>query len=283
MPAPVVFAVFANAILGASSIYWALFQGVSPVALVGWRVVFSLVLLLFVLVWLGKFSAFIRRIGARDIGLHAFAAVLVAVNWGTFIWASLTGAVLESGFGYLVAPVFAMALGGVLFGEKLSRAQLFALLVIAAVIVLLIGASGRLEHWIYFTIAATWGGYTLLKKRAALSSLEGLFVETAVLSVVLLVGLALPFAGGHAPGVSHLSAHPLLALSGVVSVVPLVMFAIAARRLSAYTMGLLQFVLPTAQLVVSFWYFGQIATPLTYACFFVIWAVLFAVSVRGRW
>ena len=283
MPAPVVFAVFANAILGASSIYWALFQGVSPVALVGWRVVFSLVLLLFVLVWLGKFSAFIRRIGARDIGLHAFAAVLVAVNWGAFIWASLTGAVLESGFGYLVAPVFAMALGGVLFGEKLSRAQLFALLVIAAVIALLIGASGRLEHWIYFTIAATWGGYTLLKKRAALSSLEGLFVETAVLSVVLLVGLALPFAGGHAPGVSHLSAHPLLALSGVVSVVPLVMFAIAARRLSAYTMGLLQFVLPTAQLVVSFWYFGQIATPLTYACFFVIWAVLFAVSVRGRW
>ncbi|MDD9885500.1 MAG: rarD protein, partial [Gammaproteobacteria bacterium] len=276
MPAPVVFAVFANAILGASSIYWALFQGVSPVALVGWRVVFSLVLLLFVLVWLGKFSAFIRRIGARDIGLHALAAVLVAVNWGTFIWASLTGAVLESGFGYLVAPVFAMALGGVLFGEKLSRAQLFALLVIAAVIALLIGASGRLEHWIYFTIAATWGGYTLLKKRAALSSLEGLFVETAVLSVVLLVGLALPFAGGHAPGVGHLSAHPLLALSGVVSVVPLVMFAIAARRLSAYTMGLLQFVLPTAQLVVSFWYFGQIATPLTYACFFVIWAVLFA-------
>ena len=282
MPAPVVFAVLANAILGASSIYWALFQGVSPVALVGWRVVFSLVLLLFVLVWLGKFSAFIRRIGARDIGLHAFAAVLVAVNWGAFIWASLTGAVLESGFGYLVAPVFAMALGGVLFGEKLSRAQLFALLVIAAVIALLIGASGRLEHWIYFTIAATWGGYTLLKKRAALSSLEGLFVETAVLSVVLLVGLALPFAGGHAPGVSHLSAHPLLALSGVVSVVPLVMFAIAARRLSAYTMGLLQFVLPTAQLVVSFWYFGQIATPLTYACFFVIWAVLFAVSMRGR-
>ena len=280
MPAPVVFAVFANAILGASSIYWALFQGVSPVALVGWRVVFSLVLLLFVLVWLGKFSAFIRRIGARDIGLHAFAAVLVAVNWGTFIWASLTGAVLESGFGYLVAPVFAMALGGVLFGEKLSRAQLFALLVIAAVIALLIGASGRLEHWIYFTIAATWGGYTLLKKRAALSSLEGLFVETAVLSVVLLC--ALPFAGGHAPGVGHLSAHPLLALSGVVSVVPLVMFAIAARRLSAYTMGLLQFVLPTAQLVVSFWYFGQIATPLTYACFFVIWAVLFAVSMRGR-
>ncbi|MDD9799324.1 MAG: rarD protein [Gammaproteobacteria bacterium] len=215
--------------------------------------------------------------------MHALAAVLVAVNWGTFIWASLTGAVLESGFGYLVAPVFAMALGGVLFGEKLSRAQLFALLVIAAVIALLIGASGRLEHWIYFTIAATWGGYTLLKKRAALSSLEGLFVETAVLSVVLLVGLALPFAGGHAPGVGHLSAHPLLALSGVVSVVPLVMFAIAARRLSAYTMGLLQFVLPTAQLVVSFWYFGQIATPLTYACFFVIWAVLFAVSVRGRW
>ncbi|MDD9810283.1 MAG: rarD protein, partial [Gammaproteobacteria bacterium] len=135
---------------------------------------------------------------------------------------------------------------------------------------------------IYFTIAATWGGYTLLKKRTRLSSLEGLLVETTVLSGVLLFGLALPFADDIAPGLGNLVAHPLLALSGIVSVVPLVMFAIAARQLSSYTMGLLQFVLPTAQLVVSFWYFGQIATPLTYACFFVIWAVLFAVSVRGR-
>jgi len=82
MPTPVAFAVLANAILGASSIYWALFQGVSPVALVGYRVIFSLLLLFLVLAWLGKFSAFIRRIQARDIRLHAAAAVLVAVNWG---------------------------------------------------------------------------------------------------------------------------------------------------------------------------------------------------------
>lgn len=282
MPTPVAFAVLANAILGASSIYWALFQGVSPVALVGYRVIFSLLLLFLVLAWLGQFSAFIRRIRARDIRLHAAAAVLVAVNWGTFIWASLSGAVLESGFGYLVAPVFAMALGSALFGEKMSRAQFLALLVIVAVIALLIGSSGRLEHWIYFTIAVTWGGYTLLKKRAVLSSLEGLFVETSVLSVVLLFGAALLFAGAGAGGVDILIQHPLIAVSGVVSVVPLVMFAVAARRLSSYTMGLLQFVLPTAQLVVSIWYFGQIAAPLTYISFFVIWAVLFAVSLRGR-
>jgi len=204
----------------------------------------------------------------------------VAVNWGTFIWASISGAVLESGFGYLVAPVFAMALGGVLFSEKLSRAQWVALLVIVAVIALLITASGRLEHWIYFTIAATWGAYTLLKKRARLASLEGVFVETAALGAVVLC--AVPFAGAHAPAVAQLAAHPLIAASGVVSVVPLVLFAIAARKLGAYTMGLLQFVLPSAQLAVSFWYFGQVATPLTYACFAVIWAVLFAVLARGR-
>jgi len=287
MSAPAAFAVLANAILGASSIYWALFAGVSPVALVSWRVVFSLALLLLILAYLGQFSAFIRRIGRRDIGLHAFAAVLVAVNWGTFIWASISGAVLESGFGYLVAPVFAIALGSALLREKMSRVQCFALLVIVAVIALLIAASGQLAHWIYFTIAATWGGYTLLKKRARLSSPEGLVVETAVLSAALLIALpalaflpVLSLAGGHAPTLGDLAAHPLIALSGVVSVVPLILFANAARRLSSYTMGLLQFVLPTAQLAVSFWYFGQVATPLTYACFLVIWAVLFTVSAR---
>lgn len=277
---PAAFAILANAILGASAIYWALFAGVSPVALVGWRVVFSLALLFIVLAWLGKFVAFVRRIDARDIILHALAAVFVVVNWATFIWASIRGAVLESGFGYLVAPVFAMALGGALFGEKLARAQWVALVVIVAVIALLIAASGQLEHEIYFTIASTWGAYTLLKKRARLASLEGLFVETAALSVVVLC--ALPFIAGHAPAFGDLVAHPLIVASGVVSVVPLILFAIAARQLGAYTMGLLQFVLPTAQLAVSFGYFGQVATPLTYACFAVIWAVLFAVSVRGR-
>ncbi len=274
------FAILANAILGASSIYWALFRDISPITLVEYRVIFSLIVLFFVLAWSGKIRACLGIITLRLVFLHTFAAVLVAINWGTFIWASINGSVLESGFGYLIAPIFTIALGSVLFREKISRDKSFALLIIVSTILFLILSSGRLEHWVYLTIAVTWGGYTVLKKKTTLSSIEGLFVETLILSVLLVFGVALQWVS--IPDMSNevFIEHPLVTASGIVSVVPLVMFSIAAQKLNSYNMGMLQFFLPSVQLVVSFLYFGQVSTAVTYLCFFIIWVTLFTISLR---
>ncbi|WP_372422436.1 EamA family transporter [Salinarimonas chemoclinalis] len=277
-------AFLANFILCASSIYWHLFVGLSPVALVIYRIAFSLVLLGLLVGWLAsRGSDALRRMTGRVVALHVAAAILVAINWGAFIWASLRGSVLESGLGYLLAPVFVMIVGLLFLSESRSSPRLACIAVILLALVTLVTASGDLEHWVYWTIGATWGAYTLLKKRTPLSPIEGLFVETTTLSILLVLASAWVDFGPHAPAASQVLAFPWLAAAGLVSVAPLVMFAFAARTLGAFDMGALQFVLPTTQLLVSYAYYGQVAAVATYVCFGVIWMALVALTLfEGR-
>lgn len=278
---PFAMAFLANFILGASSIYWHLFVGLSPVVLVIYRIAFSLILLGLLVGWfVMRGNDSLRRLSGRVVALHVAAAILVAINWGAFIQASLQGAVIESGLGYLLAPVFVMLTGLFLLAEPRTGPRIACIAIILLALVTLVMTAGRLEHWVYWTIGATWGGYTLLKKRTPLSPIEGLFVETAVLAILLvLASIWLDF-GTHAPAASQLLAYPWLVTAGIVSLAPLVMFAFAARRLGAFNMGALQFVLPTTQLVVSYAYYGQIATPMTYLCFGVIWLALVTLTLR---
>ncbi len=278
---PFAMAFLANFILGASSIYWHLFVGLSPVILVIWRIGLSLILLgLLVGYFIMRGNDSLRRLTGRVVLLHVVAAVLVAINWGAFIWASLQGAVLESGLGYLLAPVFVMITGLVFLAEPRSWPRFACITIILLALITLVSTAGHLEHWVYWTIGATWGGYTLLKKRTSLSPIEGLFIETTVLSTLLVLASAWVEFGAHAPAASQLAAYPWLAAAGLVSVSPLVMFAFAARRLGAFNMGALQFVLPTTQLLVSYAYYGQIATVTTYVCFGVIWMALVALTFK---
>lgn len=276
---PFAMAFLANFILGVSSIYWSLFAELPPVVLVGVRIVLSLVVLALVvgyLVWSRK-----SRLGVlstRIVALHVAAAVLVAVNWGTFIWASIHGTVLESGLGYLLAPVFLMIVAQLLPQEARSRLEIGCIAVITLSLGILVMVSGGLEHWVYWTIGLTWGGYTLLKKQTPLSPIEGLFIETAALTGILIAVLGLLDTGAHVAHLSGITMHGWLWTAGLVSVAPLVMFAFAARALTAFSMGALQFVLPTTQLAVSYAYFGQLASPATYAAFAVIWLALGVVT-----
>ncbi|HMB10855.1 hypothetical protein [Saliniramus sp.] len=278
---PFAMAFLANFILGASSIYWHLFVGLSPVVLVIWRIAFSFILLGLIVGWfVMRGNDSLRRLSGRVVGLHVAAAILVAINWGTFIQASLQGAVIESGLGYLLAPVFVMLTGLFFLAEPRTGPRIACIAIILLALVTLVMTAGRLEHWVYWTIGASWGGYTLLKKRTPLSPIEGLFVETAVLAMLLaLASIRIDF-GAYAPAASQLLAYPWLVTAGIVSLAPLVMFAFAARRLGAFNMGALQFVLPTTQLVVSYVYYGQVATPATYLCFGVIWLALVTLTLR---
>ncbi|WP_141567879.1 EamA family transporter [Comamonas testosteroni] len=268
-------AFFANFILGASSIYWHLFEEISSITLVIYRVIFSFIVLCFAIPLLRKIGAIDKpKLSTHLIAIHTVAAVLVAINWGVFIWSSLHGSVLESGIGYLLAPVLVIVFG-ILFGnKKKSTIQTFCIAIIAIALIALIVSNNRLEHWVYWSIGVTWGSYTLLKRRSKTSPINGIFIETAVLLAMIPAIFTLMSPESFTPSLSFFSSHPWLLAAGLVSVVPLVMFAFAASKLSAYSMGALQFVLPSTQLAVSAFYYRQEIPNATYMCFAVIWLAL---------
>ncbi len=233
----VVASVTANVILGASSIYWKALSSFTPLALLCYRILFSLITLSLILSVKKEALTLVKRISLKLVTVHIFAASLVLINWGTFIWVSIHGHILDSGLGYLLAPFVAIAIGTLALGDKTSTTTSIALVIIAITVGYLLKSGGDLTHWVYLTIGITWGGYACLKKWTTLDSFSGLFVETDVLTmliplllITLLVTLSLP------TDISN-SEFTLLGLCGLFSVIPLTLFSFAAARLPLSLMG----------------------------------------------
>ena len=197
----------------------------------------SLLTLVIVMLAINGFARLRSRLSARIVATHAAAAVLVAINWGTFIIASIEGHVIESGIGYLIAPFVAITVGGLLFREPMSRLRMIGLGVIATAVLGLLNASGELSHWVYLTIGATWGGYACLKKITPLNSFSGLFIETLVLVTLLPCLLASDAINLELPREMPSASIFLLAICGFVSVIPLWLFSYAASGLALSIMG----------------------------------------------
>ncbi len=262
--------VIANVILEASSLYWKAFGEISPQALLCYRILISLVTIAAVLAFKDDLRSIINRVSLRLLMVHALAAVFVVINWGTFIWASINGHVLESGLGYLLAPFVAITIGALALEEKISLTRLLALITIAVAVSYLFTTSRDLSRWVYITIGITWGGYACLKKLTTLDSFSGLLVETSVLAVFIpLMALTLPISLS-LPNTIPLSKIFLLGLCGFVSVIPLALFAFAASRLALSIMGFFQFVLPMTQLFVALTIYRQPVSHNTLSCFSVI-------------
>ena len=249
--------VAANASLGASSLFWRELSAVSPLTLLAYRILVSLFTLAAFMGLLGLFAGARAKLNPKIFFVHACAACFVVVNWGTFIWASIHGHVVESGLGYLIAPFAAIGVGALAFSERVTRLRWCALSVICAAVLMLMACSGELKQWIYLVIGASWGGYACLKKITPLDPFAGLLMETAVLGVLLIIPLSFSFITLSIPIPLPYSTLVLLACCGAVSVIPLWLFAYAAGRLPLSVMGFFQFVLPATQFIVALTVYRQ--------------------------
>ncbi|MGC6372204.1 protein RarD [Pseudomonas sp. K2I15] len=246
----------ANILLGVSSLYWRELSDVSPQTLVAYRIILSL-LLLSVIVFSRNGFYEIRKIKIELLALHCLASLLVAANWTAFIWASVNGHILESGFGYLLAPLLSIAMGVFFYHESLRTTQVISIIIALCSAVLLILYSDELNHWTYIVIATTWGAYTCFKKATPLNATNGLFVETAFLSICLTLIIIIY---GWAPAwPNELSTQSCLIiwLAGAISIIPLMMFASATSKIPLSMMGFFQFILPTTQLIVALLFYKQ--------------------------
>ena len=217
----------------------------------------------------------------RQVGWLAVAALVIAVNWGVYIYATTTEHVIEASLGYFVNPLVTVALAVGVLGERLRRLQWAAVAVGVVAVVVLTVDYGRLP-WIALLLAVSFAVYGLAKKKAGsgLSALTSLTAETLLLTPVALGVLAWVEASGRGTFTADAPWHPLLlASTGVVTAVPLLLFAAAARRVPLTTTGLLQYITPVLQLALGVLVLGEQMPASRWAGFGLVWVALALLTV----
>ena len=260
---------------GLFPLYWPLLAPAGAVEVLAHRVLWSLVVVAAVLA-VTRRGAAVRTVLAdrRRLLLVALGAVVIAVNWGTYIWGVTSGHVVETSLGYFVNPIVTVLLGVLVLGERLRPAQWTALGAAFVAVVVLTVENGR-PPWIALVLAFSFGAYGLLKKVSGVGAVEGLAVETAVLLPVAAGYVAVLGATGAGTFTADGSGHAvLLALSGVVTAVPLLAFGAAASRVPLTTLGLLQYLAPTLQFALGVTLFDEPLPLFRLLGFVLVWAGL---------
>jgi chloramphenicol-sensitive protein RarD len=280
----VLYAALAYTAWGLFPIFFKQLASVAAFEVVMHRTVWSLVFLLGVLAarkhwaWLGAVWRTPRVLGA-----FVLSAVLLAANWCTYVWAVQNGHVLDASLGYFILPLVNVALGFMFLHERPRPGQWLAVSVAAAGVLWLTVQAGHLP-WVALVLAVTFGFYGLLRKVGALGALEGLTLETLVLSPV--AAGCLLWWGWNGQGAlvqADTATIGWLLLAGPLTAIPLLLFAAGARRVSMSTMGVLQYISPTLQLLIGVWLFGEAFEPMRAVGFGLIWAALAVYGLEGWW
>lgn len=269
-------------IWGLFPLYFAALKPAGAWEILAHRIVWSLVFCALILLLrrdLGWIGAALRD---RRLMLGMVAAAgLIATNWGLYVYAVISGQTTEASLGYFLNPIVTVALGVVVLGEQLRRAQLIAVIIGGLGFVYLTVATGSVP-WIALVLAFSFGLYGLVKKRVgvSLTAMRGLALETAILMPLAGVLIAWTMANGTSTFGSIGTGHTLLLLSnGVVTAIPLLLFAAAARRVPLVTIGLIQFVTPVLQLIVAITFLGEHMSPARWVGFAIVWVALVVLTV----
>lgn len=277
----VLLAIGAYGLWGLFPMYWKQLQQVPATEIIGHRIVWSLVFAFGVVVFKKRLTVMVRTIrDPRMVLIYGIAAGVLAVNWTTYVWGINAGYVVEASLGYFINPLVSVLLGVLFFRERLRVLQWAAIGLAATGVAYLTVRHGSLP-WIALVLAFSFGTYGLIKKSAPLESLEGLSLELCLLFIpaaVYLMHLESTGAGtfGHA-GFSSI----LLALGGIVTATPLLMFAGAARRIPLSMVGILQYIAPTLQFSIGVWVYGEEFSRTRFTGFCFIWAALMIYTVEG--
>jgi chloramphenicol-sensitive protein RarD len=211
------------------------------------------------------------------------SAALISVNWITYVWGIAANRVVETSLGYFINPLVNVLLGVVILGERLNGAQWTAVAIAAAGVSYLTWSAGNLP-WISLTLAFSFGLYGLVRKLVQVDSLAGFGSETLLL---LPIGLGYlvwcEWAGVGSAGQSGVGLNLLLALGGPLTAIPLVLFAFGARRIPYSTVGLLQYIGPTIQLILAVLVFKEPFVGPRVVGFILIWTALAVYAIDGMW
>jgi chloramphenicol-sensitive protein RarD len=239
-------AIIAYTLWGFLPVYWKVLGTVPALEVLSHRILWSLVFVSLI-IGFGRQWDKIRPIVSdrHQVRLIILAAIMIALNWGLFIWAVQSNHLLESSLGYYINPLIAVLLGVVIFKERLNTWQKLAIASAAIGVLILIVKAGRVP-WLSFALALTFGTYGAVKKAVKAPPLVGLALETAVLApLALLFILSRQATGRGALGGSNLTVTLFLLGAGVATAIPLILFAFSAKRIPLSTLGITQYIAPT--------------------------------------
>lgn len=267
-------------IWGLFPIYFKLLEQVAPLEVLMHRILWSVLLLLALLLGRGQgpvlLAAFRDR---RRLRFYLMTGTLISANWLLYIWAVQNNRILEASLGYYINPLVNIVLGVVVLQERLNPRQWSAVAIAAAGVLVMVIGQGVFP-WVALALALSFGGYGLLRKKDGRSAMLGLGVETALLApVAVLVLGALAASGAGAFGARDRTTDLLLLAAGPVTVVPLVLFLEAGRRLPLSTLGLIQYLTPTLQFLLGVWLYREVFSAVHWATFGCIWLALALYSV----
>lgn len=273
----------AYVIWGFLPLYLLLVRSVPAIEFVGWRIIWTLPLCLLIVAYRRQFPDLIAALKSpRSLLALAASAVLIAANWFVYIWAIMAGEVYATSIGYYLNPLINVLLGTLFMGERLSCRQWLAV-AIALVAVVLLAAGALTSLWISLTLGFSFGLYGLVRKQVAVGSLPGLTIESAILLLPASAIAAWYAASPQGSSFGHDAwMSSLIIFSGVVTAVPLLLFAIAARRMDYSTLGFIQYLAPTIVFFLGLFVFEQPLAPVKLVSFVLVWIAV-AIFAADLW
>ena len=258
-------------------IYMKLLENVSPLEIVGHRVLWAIPFAMLILWWQGLLGGVWRHFtDLRTVALATLTAMLISVNWGTYVYAIVSGNAIDAALGYYINPLVNVILGALVLGERPGRTQLVAIGLAAIGVAILTFKAGGLP-WLSLILALTFGAYGLLRKLVPVGASQGFFLEVAILALpsVLLITLM--------PGERHFLANDwetaMLVGAGPLTAIPLILYAAGARLLHFSTIGILQYTVPTLIFLTAVFVFGEPFSAWQLVAFAFIWAALVLYTV----
>jgi chloramphenicol-sensitive protein RarD len=271
--------IFAFTLWGLLPGYWKQLHWLGPGQIICLRALLTVPVLAAILLWRNELRRVLAALATpRIFGLHLATATLLAGNWLTFVWATHHGHIVEASLGYFLTPLANVGMGALLLGERLRRPQWAAIGLAAAGVSFQIATVGRVP-WVAIALCATFALYGLLRKKATLDSLAGLTVESMVALPAAALWLLLDPPARLAFGTVEWS---LLLSMGVITALPLLGFAAAARLLPLSALGILQFIAPSLQFLVGAVVYGEPVSAHQLVGFTLIWSGL-AVFAADAW
>lgn len=264
---------------GLAPIYFKLLGGIAPLEILAHRSIWSLLLAVSVMSLAGQLPEFLATLrDRRRMATLALSTALIATNWLIFIWAVNNDRIVEASLGYYINPLLNVVLGVLFLGERLRAVQWGAVALAACGILYELWQFGE-PPLVSLCLAISFGLYGLVRKRAPVGSLPGLAVETLYLFPLGLAYLAWADSPTSDLTANSASINALLVLAGPVTLIPLLLFTVAARRLSLSTVGFLQYLGPSLMLALATLVFGEPFSAHKLVTFGFVWCALVIYSV----